>query len=31
MVCEVTKMDYVMIMEDDVYVREPFDIQAILH
>lgn len=28
MVCEATKMDYVMIMEDDVYVREPFDIQA---
>ena len=28
MVCEVTNMDYVMIMEDDVYVREPFDIQA---
>ena len=28
LVCDQTKMDYVMIMEDDVYVQRPFDIEA---
>ena len=28
MVCDETKMDYIMIMEDDVWVREHFDIDS---
>ena len=31
LVCEETKQDYIMIMEDDVYVTDSFDIQSPFH